>query len=260
MRGNRMPRPFVPQPRDLHLLREAVVLKVFDRQQAQLCAGFTSSTRSHTRISRLVDEGLLRSFYTASDAGGKKCLYTLTRKGAGLVGSSFSGLGRSSGSLVVGDLFIAHQLEINQIYLTLKYRSIPIPNAQFQRWITPQAPLSTTSRIIPDGYFEFIVPNRTVCCFLEVDLGGETAKIWKSKIEAYLGFAASGQFEEQFQHPQFRVVIATTTDRRAQSLQALTAKYTDKLFWISTFNAIKRDGFWSSVWLRPAGDQRQSFL
>ena len=72
MRGNRTPRPFVPQARDLHLLREAVVLKVFDRQQAQLCAGFTSNTRSHTRISKLVDEDLLRSFYTASEAGGKK--------------------------------------------------------------------------------------------------------------------------------------------------------------------------------------------
>lgn len=261
MRGNRTARPFVAQPRDLHLLREAGVLKVFDREQAQLCAGFHSVARANTRLPKLVGQGLLRRFYAATEKGGKKCLYTLTKKGAGLVQAPFIGLNRPSNQVLVGDLFVAHQLQINEIYLTLKYRPIHVPDVSFHRWLTPKAPLSTASRIIPDGYFELTTPARTVCCFLEVDLGGETAKIWKSKIEAYLNFAASGEFEEQFHNPQFRVVIATTTtDRRVQALRTLAGKYTDKLFWISSFNAIKQDGFWSPVWLRPAGDQKQAFL
>jgi hypothetical protein len=260
MRGNRIPRPFVTQPRELHLLREASILKVFDREQAQICAGFRSVARANTRLPKLVAHGLLKRFFLPTDKGGKKALYSMTRKGAALAQIAFAGLSRPSDRVLVGDLFVAHQMHINDVYLELKYRPIPISGVLFRRWIVLKALLSTSSPIIPDGYFELTIPSRVVSCFLEVDLGGETSKIWKSKIEAYLNFAVTGDFENQFQQPQFRVLIITTSDRRLQALRALTAKYTEKLFWISTFTAINRDGLWSPIWFRPTGNMAQSLL
>jgi hypothetical protein len=260
MRGNRTSRPFAAQPRELHLLGEASVLRVFDREQAQTCAGFRSVARANTRLPKLVAHGLLKRFFLPTDKGGKKALYSMTRKGAALAHVSFAGLSRPSDRMLVGDLFVAHQMHINDIYLKLKYRPIPSGGVLFRRWTVLKVPLSTSSAIIPDGYFELTTPNRVVSCFLEVDLGGETSKIWKSKIEAYLNFAATGDFENQFQQPQFRVVIVTTSDRRVQALRTLAAKYTEKLFWISTFTAINRDSLWSPVWFRPTGDKAQSLL
>ena len=70
----------------------------------------------------------------------------------------------------------------------------------------------------------------------------------------------TGDFENQFQQPQFRVLIITTSDRRLQALRALAAKYTEKLFWIATFTAINRDSLWSPIWFRPTGNLAQSLL
>src|SRR5882762_8549103 len=126
MRGNRTPRPFVAQPRELHLLREASILRVFDREQAQLCAGFRSIARANSRLPRLVAHGLLKRFFLPTDKGGKKALYSMTRKGAALAQVSFAGLSRASDRVLVGDLFVAHQMHINDTSLELKYRPIPI--------------------------------------------------------------------------------------------------------------------------------------
>ena len=49
MTGNR---PMIVQTRDLHLLRELSVMRVIDREQAKVVAGFTSTTRANTRLSR----------------------------------------------------------------------------------------------------------------------------------------------------------------------------------------------------------------
>jgi hypothetical protein len=260
MRGNRTQRAFVAQPRDLQFLRELAVMRIVDREQAQVAAGFHSVTRANTRIPKLVQEGLATRFYVATERGGKKSLYSLTLKGAALAQVPFTGIQRKKNQMLVGDLFVAHQLKINDIYLTLKYRPIPIDGVKLLGWKTFAAPLSPAARIIPDAYFELTVPEKSVCCFLEVDLGSETANIWKSKIEYYLRLAVTGEFEQLFRRSQFRVLIITTSTTRVHSLRKLAAKYIDKLFWVSSFDSINRDGLWSPVWFRPAGDQPQSLL
>lgn len=116
-------------------------------------------------------------------------------------------------------------------------------------------PLSVASPIIPDGYFELGSPNKTTACFLEIDLGTETAKVWKPKIESYIRFAVSEEFERRFHLSQFRVLVITSSPRRLQALRKLVCQYSDKIFWFTTFESIKHDGFWSAVWLRPDGDQ-----
>ncbi len=260
MIGNKANARVLLQPRDRHLLTEAAILKVFDRIQAQLCAGFHSAPRANTRLSKLVSAGLLSRFYIATENGGKKSIYTLTKKGAAIAEVSFSGIKRSKDRLLLGDLFVAHQLHINDIYLDVKYKIPPESKTRFKRWIAPKIPLSASTPIIPDAFFQIEDSVRTVSSFLECDLGGESGKVWLQKIEAYIAFATTGEFQRQFGEQQFRVLVATTTVRRARFIRSLITRYTEKIFWLSTFELINRNGFWSSVWLRPNGDQAQAFL
>ena len=260
MRGNRTKRAFLAQPRDLRLLSEAAVLKVFDREQAQVAAPFTSVTRANTRLPLLVKQGLLSRFYLASENGGKKSLYTLTAKGAALAGVADTGIERRKNSILVADLFVIHQLHINDVYLTLKFNPIPLADISFAHWHSFRHQLSNSAPVVPDGWFELSLPSKRLGSFVEVDLGTETAKMWKSKIEAYLQFAVGDDFQRQFKHPQFRVVVIVHSDNRLRSLRKLIANYTEKIFWFSTLEAIKKQGFWAPIWFRPTGSVLKPFV
>jgi hypothetical protein len=75
-----------------------------------------------------------------------------------------------------------------------------------------------------------------------------------------LQLAVSGEFPKRFRHPQFRVLVIANTERRLANIRSTVAKSTDKIFWFTTFESLNREGFWSPVWLRPAGDQRHSLI
>jgi Replication-relaxation len=184
----------------------------------------------------------------------------LSATGAKLVDAPFRGPRKAHDEVLVADFFVTHQLSINRIYCLLKFRPIPALDAQFLRWISFYEPLESGTRLIPDGYFEIRTPQKTIAAFLEVDLGHEGLSVWKGKVQAYLRYAISGNFEKRSGQPQFRVLVTTNTERRMHSLRAATCGLTEKIFWFSTFDSIERDGFWSPVWLRAQGDQRQSLL
>jgi len=132
----------------------------------------------------------------------------------------FRGPRRRNDEVIVADFFLAHQFAINEIYCDVKYRPIPIPEAKFEKWISFNKPLDSGTRLIPDGYFEIRTPQKMLCAFLEVDLGNEGLSVWKRKVESYLQYAISGEFEKRFGQPQFRVLVIANTGRRMHSLQA----------------------------------------
>jgi Replication-relaxation len=248
------------QDRDRHLLRELALMRVIDREQAMCVAGFGSTTRANSRLLGLTRAGLLRRFFLGTKAGGKKALYALSPSGAKLVDVPFRGPRRAHNEILIADFFVTHQLCINQIYCALKYRPIPIVDVRFLQWLSFYEPLDSSNHLIPDGYLEVFTPYKTVASFLEVDLGHEGLSVWKTKIQKYLRYAISGNFENRFGLPQFRVLVITDSERRMQSLRAATSSLTDKVFWFSTLHSIAHDGFWSPVWFRPNDDQRHSLL
>jgi len=250
----------VVQERDRHLLRELSVMRVIDREQAKLIAGFGSTTRANARLLALTRTGLLKRFFLGTDAGGKKALYALSPKGATLVQVPCRGPRRSQDQVLATDLFSNHQLFVNEIYCTLKYRPIPGPEARFIRWVSFSEPLNGGLSLIPDGYVELSATDRLLAAFLEVDLGSESLSVWKAKVQNYLRYAVSGVFKEHFGQAQFRVLVVTNSERRMNSIRSVVANATDKIFWLSTFESIERCGFWSKLWLRPKVDERQALL
>ena len=259
MTGNNKPR-IVLQPRDRHLLDELSVMRVVDREQAKCVAGFRSTTRANARLLLLTRADLLRRFFIGTDAVGKKALYTLTPKGADLAGDGYRGLRRGRDEVVVGDFFVTHQLGINEIYCAVKYGPLPFPDAKFVRWLSFDSPLAPNLRLIPDGYLEITSPARSLAAFLELDLGHETLSVWRAKVEMYVSLATSGRFDEKFGQSKFRVLVVANSCRRMESLRKSTSPVTDKIFWFSDVETIRRDGFWSNAWNRPTLDERRPLL
>src|SRR5258708_7803247 len=125
----------VIQDRDRHLLREVAMLRVMDREQAKLIAGFGSTTRANARLLALARAGLLKRFFLGTKGAGQKALYGISRKGALFVDVPYRGLQRRTDETLVADLFIEHQLLVNDVYCSLKYTPIPIHGVRFQRWV-----------------------------------------------------------------------------------------------------------------------------
>src|ERR1039458_886835 len=59
-------RGIVLQARDWQLLQELAVMRVVDREQAKIVAGFGSTTRANVRLLALTRAGLLRRFFLGS--------------------------------------------------------------------------------------------------------------------------------------------------------------------------------------------------
>jgi hypothetical protein len=259
MNGNNR-RGVVLQVRDLNLLRELDTMRVIDREQAKLVAGFGSTTRANTRLLALTKAGLLRRTFMGTVGSGHKAVYALTAKGAAAVGAKIGELAFKPADHLVGSPFLLHQIEINKIYLALKYRPLPREVARLIRWLVFREAIIAAFSLIPDGYFELETTTAVRAMFVEVDLGTETNRIWRKKVQMYLQLAMSGQFERKFHQPQFRVLVIAPSGRRLEGIRRVASHSTSKIFWFASLESINRDGFWSAVWLRPAGDQRQPLL
>jgi hypothetical protein len=250
----------VIQERERHLLRELSLMRVIDRKQAKVVAGFGSTTRANARLLALTRAGLLHRFFQGTVAGGAKALYTLSEKGARFVGVPASGPRRREDEAVVADFFIQHQLGINEVYCGLKYPNPAPEGIAFKRWMGfPKRP-AAGQRVIPDGYVELETPSGIVAAFLEVDLGHERLRVWQDKVRNYLDLAVTGNFEREFKQSRFRVLVVADSERRLDAIREVVRAVTDKIFWFTTFESIRRDGVFAPVWRRPKGDTPQPLI
>jgi hypothetical protein len=254
MSGNNKKGGVIVQQRDRRLLAELGTMRIIDREMVKVVAGFRSTTRANTRLLKLTRAGLLHRFFVGSVAAGRKAIYTLSPKGGILTGTEYRRISRSHGKTLVGDLYVDHQMRVNEVYLAVKHRPLPA-GLRCRGWRSFHEAFTQNSRLVPDGYFELETPAGIRSLFLEIDLGNQAMKVWQQKTRAYLQFAISGDFQRLFRHSQFRVVVMTTSQRRLAAIRSVIARQTDKVFWLTDFESINRAGFWSAIWLRPTGDQ-----
>lgn len=246
--------------RDMKLLRALLVGRVLDCRQVMAIAGFRIVRRANFRLLKLVEAGLLKRFFISTEAGGQKALYALSRNGATVVGEpSHPIFQRSHDELLISDSFIAHQLTLNAIWILIQFTALP-NGIELIRWLKVKEPLTPSAPLVPDSYFELRSPNGVLPMFLEVDRGTEPQKTWIKKIELYLNLALKGDFKTKFNQDRFRVLIVALSERRLGNIRRTVAKRTDKIFWFSTLDNIKRSGMWSPIWARPTGDSQLSLL
>ena len=259
-RSGNKPRGVVVQARDRRLLEELAVMRIVDREQAKVVAGFGSTTRANARLLALVRTGLLRRFFLGANVAGRKAIYALSRKGAEFIGVPRRGPRRRKDEVLVADSFVHHQLAVNEIYCALKRGIATISGVEFVRWLGFYGPLAPESNFIPDGYFELKTPSGVLAAFLEVDLGNERLKAWQEKVRNYLQLALSGDCERRFGQSRFHVLTIANSDRTLASIRRVVRTSTEKIFWFTTLDSIGRYGLLGPVWLRPNGDHRESFF
>jgi hypothetical protein len=246
------------QPRDLCLFRELSVLSVADHAQTMIVAGFGSISRANRRLRQLTGAGFLRRFFLGS-GGGRKALYSLSERGAHVIGVPMRGLRRPQGALLAADYFIEHQLQVNSIYCKVKFEPVPVHGIAFARWIAFHESISPELKLRPDGYVEFSSPWGIDPLFLEVDLGTESLGIWKEKTRKYLDLALSGTFRGSLGHERFRVLVVVNSERRLESLRKPIRAVTEKIFRFATLD-VARARFFEPVWRRPDGNQPESLF
>lgn len=249
-------RHIVLQKRDLRILDALSILRLIDREQTSFLASFKSLTRVNSRLQKLRRAGLLKRFFFVSALGGKRAIYSLSKKGAELMGVPPNGIQRPSDSFLIGDRFVAHQLAINEIYCHAIAGTAGGPRVK--NWRSIAKPLTPSTALIPDAYFEIHSEETVRPMFLEVDRGTESLSLWTKKTESYIRLAASGEFEAIFRRPRFAVLVVTLSERRMHSLRVHIKKTTSKLFYFSTLERIKSEGLWSPIWFRPDGEDFHS--
>ena len=250
MAGNKR-RALILQPRDLRLMEALETMRVIDRQQAKVVAGFNSTTRANARLLALTRAGFLKRAFI----GSRQAVYWLASKPL----RDPSHKSRDDAAEPAA-LFLRHQMEINRAHLLVQYSSILIPGWWFVRWQSFQKPLSASVPLIPDGYFEVGSSQGYRPAFVEIDLGTEAVAIVAKKASLYLQLATSGEFSQLFGRSQFRVLVITTSDQRLNNLRAAISKLTDKIFWFATLPVLSQETFWSAAWLRPTGESFQPLL
>ena len=245
----------VLQERDRQLLRELSTMKVIDRELAELVGKFGSISRANVRLLKLTRAGLLRRFFL-----GPKAFYGLSEMGARLAGVPWRGPKLRRHSSLALDSFLEHQLAVNRIHGTFKYGPSPIPGASVNRWVSFYEPITPSLRLIPDGYVELSTPAGTLAMFVEVDLGSESLGVWKRKASNYLQLALTGECERKFGQKRFRVLVLVDSERRLRSIREVVAGITDKVFWFTTLDSVRRDGLYWSVCLRPKVEVKQTLI
>jgi hypothetical protein len=244
------------QERDREILAQLFIMRTATRDQIKRVAGFGSITRINTRLLALYRARLLRRFFIGFGAG-RMAAYSLSPKGAMLIGVSARGPRAKQNELLAMDFSLLHQLAINDVYCNLRFRPAPAQGISFVKWMPFTQPIAENLRLIPDGYVEFRTPARIDASFLEVDLGTEELKVWKEKARQYLALAMSGEFARTFHQPRFRVFVLVNSSRRLQYIRAAVAEVTQKIFWFAVLGEVQGDRFFDSIWLRPTGDTHQ---
>lgn len=247
-------------PRDLAILQALVIARVFDSEQIGVVGRFAAVRRTNRRLLKLVNAGLLRRWFVGTDLRGVKAIYGLSPKGAQLIGEGLQVvLPWKPDRVITTSSFLAHQQGINEIFLQVQFQPLPA-GVSCEQWMNFREPLSSSVPLIPDGYVELNHGGTSHRMFFEVDLGTETSKVWKGKVELYLKLALGGEFKRLFQGDRFRVLVVLPSSRRLEIVRRTIASRTDKLFWLSTQDHVRSEGLLASIWFRPKGDGRMPLL
>ncbi|MCC7540548.1 MAG: replication-relaxation family protein [Deltaproteobacteria bacterium] len=112
--------------------------------------------------------------------------------------------------------------------------------------------------LIPDCAIVLERDGKRMLAFLEVDLATESVRTLADKAERYLGVLAANGYHaltgiDGSAFRSFRVCIATTSDRRVESIVRALPGEPSRVFFVSTLEAAQRDPY-GAVWRVPGID------
>jgi hypothetical protein len=117
--------------------------------------------------------------------------------------------------------YLAHALAVSNLYVTLTtaHRASGFKLGRFDAEPACWWPIGGGRTLRPDAYVLLDAPTHAECWWIEVDQATETAPRLRSKLRAYLTFAAGGGTGPDDVFP--RVLITVPTRQRADVLRAV---------------------------------------
>jgi len=211
----------------LRLLQSDQVRRLFFAQIATEAASARVSRRALQRLCELRLVHRLERRVGGVRAGSRGTVYTSTARGRRLI-AYWNGKGAASdrGVHEPGAAFVAHQLAVSELYVTLveTHRAGTIELLAFegepQCWRTFTGPLGGPRIVKPDARVELAVGEYEHVSFVEVDLGTEGRGALTRKCAAYLAYYRAGR--EQAEHGLFpRIVWITPNPARVQAIESV---------------------------------------
>ena len=254
------------QPRDAEILKSVFRYRFLIGEQIKSLCGFSSQKRTNDRLRKLFDNRFLsrRLFINGFD---KEVLYFLGPKSIEFI-SAQTGIDplkvkrKRTKSLKARDSFLFHLLFINNFRYCLETAKGFNPKAGIETWKYKPALFSNEEKkIFPDAYFRIKHQEKDYNFFLEIDHSTESGKRIKKKVESYLDYGLSGDFEKQFGFTYFRLLIVSKTLVRLKSLLRTIEKVTDKsFFWLTIEKNISPEKISDKIWSRSNANGLFSLL
>lgn len=249
--------PLILQPRDTEILKAAYEYRFLSGEQIRNLCGFNCRKRVNNRLRKLFDNGFLSRRLFISHFK-KQILYFLGPKAVEII-ISRTGLDpqeirkKRDRALKTRDSFISHFLSINNFRYSLEICSRKNSQMKTEIWKYKPALFSEEeAKIYPDAYFRLGYSDKTHNFFLEIDRSTESRKRIRKKIDDYLSYGLSGDFQRQFGLQYFRLLIVCKTSARLRTLLRIIEKITNKSFCFLTIEkSILPEKILFPIWQRP---------
>jgi hypothetical protein len=293
-------KPIQLTPRDLDLIHAIYKYRVLQRAQIEnmFFAGVhDEGSSARRRLNLLYQHGYLERIprFVSPPENNPGPAYRLSQRSAVLISerdgkplSEFNYWGKSedrdSHIGIVGHAYLEHNLVLSDIRIWFEQQATQA-NCTLETWLdyfdlrpywktervaiqlTSQAPLEDIA-IAPDGYFVLKTTAGRGHFFVEFDRGTETiGKQWKRKVQAYKEYLRSGKFHHRYgvdNKVGFRVLVITTSMKRAENLHKAAQKYGDpsmsSLFMFAGWPKLKTESLTSALWLRGSVIERSRLI
>jgi hypothetical protein len=236
------------QPRDEALIAAVYEYRFLSRAQIQRLLGFGCVTRVNARLRKLFDHRYLSRRFLPAVKGSAEALYCLGPESVPIVGEKL-GLDsqeikrKRKDALEVKDLFLRHNLLVNDVRIATVLASQDDSRFQFGRWIDQSdLRLKVNERTAageyfsPDGYCQYRYEDKLYAFFLELDRSTMSNQRFVGKVYNFLEFGLSGSYRSRFAMNFFRVLVVTQTLERLLNLKTTVESVTDKMFWFASID------------------------
>jgi protein involved in plasmid replication-relaxation len=154
---------------------------------------------------------------------------------------------------------MSHRMRVDTVHIRFLTAGRDSPDYKLLTWIDQYSPWWATLHrygvpIQADGYCEYLKLmhfNGLFTFFLEVDLGTERGRAIEEKVDRYIAYAKSHDYERKFAAHPFRVLFIASSLRRSETLLKMIEARTAGIFWITSFEEFRRAKLFDAYWRRP---------
>jgi hypothetical protein len=251
------------QDRDMSLLRAlAEDFRLLTREQIGELFPMGSTSRLNFRLKQLRDAGFLSARLVAVEGTVAKHAYYLGPRAHTVFDDPAEQRIVASLRMQAAQLSessFAHRFLVDSAHIRFLTAGRQYPNYRLLTWVDQYSHWWKSFRDygVPcqsDGYGEFLMLlyfDSLFTFFLEVDRGTERGQSIRDKIDRYIAYGDSGDYQRRFAAKTYRVVFIASDSRRAESILKIIETKTDRYFWVTSWEHFRAAKLLDSYWLRP---------